>query len=181
MINLTRLLCDVPQPADALRYGIGPTAPRSDAERKPIVVWNITRRCNLRCAHCYSDSTSRHYKGDLTLPQFRATIDDLAEFGVTSVLLSGGESLIHPRFFDIADYANECGLRLPRPRLAALRRRVGGGSWALPFRGRDRAGRLNCDKHRDTCSSALVVAVGSDCAGTLATITQVAPTEYFDS
>lgn len=112
MINLTRLLCEVPQPADALRYGIGANAPKSAATRKPIVVWNITRRCNLRCAHCYSDSTSRHYPGELTLHQFRATIDDLAEFGVPGVLFSGGEPLIHPRFFEIAGYARERGLRL---------------------------------------------------------------------
>jgi radical SAM protein with 4Fe4S-binding SPASM domain len=112
MINLTRLLCDVPQPADALRYGIGHAAPRTAAERKPIVVWNITRRCNLRCAHCYSDSTSRHYPGELTLPQFRTVIDDLADFGVPGVLLSGGEPLIHPHFFEIAACARERGLRL---------------------------------------------------------------------
>lgn len=112
MINLTRLLCDTAQPADALRYGIGPNAPRSAAARKPIVVWNITRRCNLRCAHCYSDSTSARYPGELNLAQFRATIDDLAEYGVPGVLFSGGEPLIHPRFFEIAQYAKERGLRL---------------------------------------------------------------------
>ena len=66
MINLTRLLCDVPQPADSLRYGLGYGAPATAAARKPIVVWNITRRCNLLCAHCYSDSTARHYPGELT-------------------------------------------------------------------------------------------------------------------
>jgi radical SAM protein with 4Fe4S-binding SPASM domain len=112
MINLTRLLCGTAQPADALRYGIGQGAPRSARARKPIVVWNITRRCNLRCAHCYSDSTSRHYPGELTLPQFRATIDDLARFEVPGVLFSGGEPLIHPQFFEIAGYARERGLRL---------------------------------------------------------------------
>jgi radical SAM protein with 4Fe4S-binding SPASM domain len=112
MINLTRLLCDVPQPADALRYGRGQGAPRSAAERKPIVVWNITRRCNLRCAHCYSDSTSRHYPGELTLDECRAVIDDLADFGVPGVLLSGGEPLIHPHFFEIASHARARGLRL---------------------------------------------------------------------
>lgn len=112
MINLTRLLCDVAQPADALRYGIGQGAPQSAAARKPIVVWNITRRCNLRCAHCYSDSTSHHYPGELTLPQFRSVIDDLAAFAVPAVLLSGGEPLIHPQFFEIAGYAREQGLKL---------------------------------------------------------------------
>ena len=112
MLNITRLYCGISQPADALRYGMGPGAPRSAAERKPIVVWNITRRCNLRCLHCYSDSDAREYPGELTFDQCRSVIDDLAEFGVPGVLLSGGEPLIHPRFFDIAGYARERRLRL---------------------------------------------------------------------
>ncbi|MHA3772482.1 radical SAM protein [Verrucomicrobiota bacterium sgz303538] len=112
MINLTRLLCDIPQSADALRYGIGHGAPRTAAERKPIVVWNITRRCNLRCAHCYSDSTSRHYPGELSLDQCRAVIDDLAGYQVPGLLFSGGEPLIHPHFYELAGHAHDRGLRL---------------------------------------------------------------------
>lgn len=112
MINLTRLLCDVPQPADSLRYGLGYGAPATAAARKPIVVWNITRRCNLLCAHCYSDSTARHYPGELTTAQFESTLEDLAGFGVPGVLFSGGEPLIHPSFFHIAGHARALGLRL---------------------------------------------------------------------
>lgn len=112
MLNLTRLLCDTPQSADALRYGIGHGAPRSAAERKPIVVWNITRRCNLRCAHCYSDSTSKHYPGELTFKQCQEVIDDLAAYGVPGLLLSGGEPMIHPKFYELAGYARSKGLRL---------------------------------------------------------------------
>ena len=112
MINFTRLLCGVSQPADALRYGMGHGAPASAAERRPIVVWNITRRCNLKCVHCYSDSDAKDYPGELTWEQCRAVIDDLADFGVPGLLLSGGEPLIHPRFFDLARYGRERGLRL---------------------------------------------------------------------
>jgi radical SAM protein with 4Fe4S-binding SPASM domain len=112
MINITKLYCGLSQSADGLRYGQGADAPRSAAERKPIVVWNITRRCNLRCIHCYSDSDSREYPGELTWEQCRGVIDDLAQFGVPGVLFSGGEPLIHPRFFDLAGYAREKGLRL---------------------------------------------------------------------
>ena len=112
MINITKLYCGLSQPADALRYGQGHNAPRSAAERKPIVVWNITRRCNLKCIHCYSDSDAREYPGELTWDQCRGVLDDLAQFGVPGVLLSGGEPLIHPRFFDIAAYARNKGLRL---------------------------------------------------------------------
>ena len=112
MINITRLYCGLSQPADALRYGQGRGAPRTAAERKPIVVWNITRRCNLRCIHCYSDSDAREYPGELTWDQCRAVLDDLAQFGVPGLLLSGGEPFIHPRFFDLAGYARSKGLRL---------------------------------------------------------------------
>jgi Fe-coproporphyrin III synthase len=112
MTNLTRLLCDVAQPADALRYGRGHGAPRSAAERRPIVVWNITRRCNLRCAHCYSDSTSRLYPGELTFPRCQGVVDDLADFGVPGLLFSGGEPMIHSEFFSLASYAHAAGLRL---------------------------------------------------------------------
>ena len=112
MINLTKLYCGVAQSADALRYGQGQGAPRSAAERKPIVVWNITRRCNLRCLHCYSDSDAREYPGELTWEQCRNVMDDLAAFGVPGLLFSGGEPLIHPRFFELATYARERGLRL---------------------------------------------------------------------
>ena len=112
MINITKLYCGLSQSADALRYGQGNGAPRSAAERRPIVVWNITRRCNLKCIHCYSDSDAREYPGELTLDQCRSVLDDLAQFGVPGVLLSGGEPLIHPHFFDLASYARAQGLRL---------------------------------------------------------------------
>jgi radical SAM protein with 4Fe4S-binding SPASM domain len=112
MINLTKLYCGVSQSADALRYGHGHGAPTSASERKPIVVWNITRRCNLKCVHCYSDSDAREYPGELTWEQCQAVIDDLAAYGIPALLLSGGEPLIHPRFFDIATYAREKGIKL---------------------------------------------------------------------
>jgi radical SAM protein with 4Fe4S-binding SPASM domain len=112
MINLTKLYCGVSQSADALRYGHGHGAPNSAAERKPIVVWNITRRCNLKCIHCYSDSDAREYPGELTWEQCQGVIDDLTSYGIPALLLSGGEPLIHPRFFDIAGYAREKGLKL---------------------------------------------------------------------
>jgi Fe-coproporphyrin III synthase len=112
MINLTKLYCGLSQPADALRYGQGMGAPKAASERKPVVVWNITRRCNLRCVHCYSDSDSREYPGELTFAECKGVLDDLAEYGVPSVLFSGGEPLIHPRFFDLATYARQKGIRL---------------------------------------------------------------------
>ena len=112
MINLTRLWTGQAQPADHLRYGHGHAAANSARERRPIVVWNITRTCNLRCVHCYSDSMSMKYPGELAWEDMRTVVEDLAAYQVPSLLLSGGEPLIHPRFFDLVDLATEQGLKL---------------------------------------------------------------------
>ena len=63
MINISKLYCDEITPGDWLRYGregsgerAGEIVPKQASERRPIVVWNITRTCNLRCVHCYNDS-----------------------------------------------------------------------------------------------------------------------------
>ena len=77
MINLTRLWTGNEQPADNLRYGHGQCAPGSARTRRPIVVWNITRTCNLRCIHCYSDSMAQQYPGELTWEQMQNSEEDL--------------------------------------------------------------------------------------------------------
>lgn len=112
MINLTRLWTGLAQPADDLRYGTSPLSAATSAERKPIVVWNLTRTCNLRCVHCYSDSMNQRYPGELDWEQMQAVTRDLADYQIPSLLLSGGEPLIHPRFFDLIDLASESGLKL---------------------------------------------------------------------
>lgn len=125
MINLTKLWTGVAQPADSLRYGHASAHPHAHGgasgasanpaqanKRKPITVWNITRTCNLRCVHCYSDSNAEQYPGELTWEQMQRVVDDLARYEVPSLLLSGGEPMIHPHFFDLVDLATEKGLKL---------------------------------------------------------------------
>jgi radical SAM protein with 4Fe4S-binding SPASM domain len=112
MINLTRLWTGHEQPADGLRYGHGHQPAATARGRRPIVVWNITRTCNLRCVHCYSDSMAARYPGELDWEQMRSVVRDLAAYQVPSLLLSGGEPLIHPRFFDLVDLATDAGLKL---------------------------------------------------------------------
>ncbi len=110
MLNLTRLWTGQSQPADHLRYGRGGSAPASARTRRPIVVWNITRTCNLRCVHCYSDSEAVAYPGELDWPRMAALVGELADYGVPGLLLSGGEPMVHPRFDDLLRMA--CGLGL---------------------------------------------------------------------
>lgn len=119
MIALSKLLFDASFAHDPLRYGReasnGVKNPHSRAktaaERRPVVVWNITRTCNLNCIHCYSDSEAKHYPGELTVEQARAMLGDLADFGIPALLISGGEPLTHPNFWEHLEYARELGLR----------------------------------------------------------------------
>jgi Fe-coproporphyrin III synthase len=112
MVNITKLYCGEDQPADGLRYGHGHGAPKSAAERRPIVVWNVTRTCNLRCVHCYSDSYAQKYPGELANEDAKRVIDDLSAFQVPAVLFSGGEPLTRPDLFDLMGYAVGKGLRV---------------------------------------------------------------------
>ncbi len=112
MFNVTKIICNHAQPMDALRYGHGAGAPTSAHARRPVVVWNVTRTCNLRCTHCYSDSAAQKYTGELTFDEGCALLDDLASYGVPAVLLSGGEPLARPDLLRLAEYARSIGIKL---------------------------------------------------------------------
>lgn len=106
MISLTKLLFDVDCYGDLLRYH----RPESWFQRKPIVVWNTTRRCNLSCRHCYA-SASNDFYDELTKSQAKNVIADLAEFKVPVILFSGGEPLLHKDLFELNEFARSYGLR----------------------------------------------------------------------
>lgn len=115
MISLSRLLGADAHGGDALRYGdrhADRSAPKSAAERRPVVVWNTTRTCNLRCVHCYSDSEARRYDGELTTEEARLLLDDLRAYGVPAVLMSGGEPLARPDAFLLIEYAQKIGQKV---------------------------------------------------------------------
>jgi Fe-coproporphyrin III synthase len=107
MITITKLLCDLSSYGDELRYRKGMTP----ENRRPIVVWNCSRRCNLSCIHCYSNSANQDYAGELTTEQAKRMISDLADFKVPVLLFSGGEPLMRPDLFELNDYARGRGIR----------------------------------------------------------------------
>lgn len=77
-------------------------ARRGSGKVKPVVIWNLTRRCNLRCRHCYTVSSDVHFPGELSHEQAMATLDDLGQFGIPALILSGGEPLDRFDLFEIA-------------------------------------------------------------------------------
>jgi heme d1 biosynthesis radical SAM protein NirJ len=87
-----------------------PTAvgPRRDAPG-PVVIWNLVRRCNLTCLHCYSISADIDFPGELSTAEVLGVIDDLRRFGVPALILSGGEPLIRKDLFEIAERSKALG------------------------------------------------------------------------
>ncbi len=89
---------------------VAPTPPRPrHPPPGPVVIWNLIRRCNLTCRHCYSGSTDRHFPGELSTAEVFAVMDDLAAFGVPVLILSGGEPLMRPDIFEISAHAKRMG------------------------------------------------------------------------
>ncbi|HDD46016.1 MAG TPA: radical SAM protein [Candidatus Aenigmarchaeota archaeon] len=72
-----------------------------------LIVWNLTRQCNLRCKHCYENATSTAGKDELTTDEAKQAIDEFANAGVVAVAFSGGEPLLRKDFFEIANYAKQ--------------------------------------------------------------------------
>ncbi|MFC1495096.1 12,18-didecarboxysiroheme deacetylase [Thermodesulfobacteriota bacterium] len=116
MIGISKLYCGTVEPSDALRYGRKSSELPShllqfSEDKKPVVVWNVTRACNLKCVHCYARATEKSFEKELTTDQARTVLDDLADFGVPVVLFSGGEPLVRPDLAELADYAVKKGMR----------------------------------------------------------------------
>ncbi len=75
----------------------------------PVVIWNLIRRCNLTCKHCYSISADKDFPGELSTPEVFRVMDDLRAYGVPVLILSGGEPLLRGDIFDISHRAKEMG------------------------------------------------------------------------
>lgn len=137
MISVTKLLYNTEYFGDTLRYSQQSRGALHGTTQGsgPVVVWNSTRTCNLKCAHCYMDSDARKYEGELTTEEAKRFIDDLAAFRVPVLLFSGGEPLIRPDFFELAQYAISRGIRttlstngtLITPDVAQRLKRIGVG------------------------------------------------------
>ena len=107
MIGISKLYCGTVEPSDALRYGRHSGKMPShllqfSEDKKPVVVWNVTRRCNLKCIHCYAHARDIPYENELSTQEARNLIDDLANMGVPVLLFSGGEPLLRKDLPELA-------------------------------------------------------------------------------
>ena len=123
MIDVSVLYSGLETPSTPHRYGrkitqIDPPAfqkmavAKTAKDRRPIVVWNLTRTCNLKCVHCYTNSEAVKYPDEVSTDQAKEVLRDLAEFKVPAVLFSGGEPLVRPDLFELAEYARSLDLHV---------------------------------------------------------------------
>jgi heme d1 biosynthesis radical SAM protein NirJ len=91
---------------------VGRSAAAGRHARGPVVIWNLIRRCNLTCKHCYAQSADHEYAGELSTQEVFSTLVDLKAAGVPALILSGGEPLLRPDFFEIAQRAKELGFHV---------------------------------------------------------------------
>ncbi|MGB9902991.1 radical SAM protein [Methanothrix sp.] len=118
--------------ADQPCESLPPDLVRFSAESRPVVIWNLTRRCNLRCAHCYMDA-SDEMTDELSLDEGIRLIDELAGLKIPMLILTGGEPLMSRNFWAYAFHAKEKNLRcaistngtLITPEVAVLLREAG--------------------------------------------------------
>ena len=116
MIGISKLYCGTVEPSDALRYGreskkLPSHLLQFSKDKKPVVVWNVGQRCNLKCVHCYSQSKDIEYPNELNTKDAKAMLDGLAEYGAPVILFSGGEPLMRKDLMELITYARDKGLR----------------------------------------------------------------------
>jgi len=116
MIGISKLYCGTVEPSDPLRYqrqsGQLPShLLQFSLDKKPVVVWNVGRRCNLHCVHCYSHSADMDYEGEMNTEEGKKMLEDIAKFGCPVILFSGGEPLMRPDLLELIAYARSLGLR----------------------------------------------------------------------
>ncbi len=114
MIGISKLYCGTVEPSDALRYGrdsgkLPSHLLQFSKDKKPVVVWNVGQRCNLKCVHCYSQSKDIEYTNELSTKEAKAMIDGLAEYGAPVLLFSGGEPLMREDLMELIAYAKDKG------------------------------------------------------------------------
>ena len=96
MFRLTQFLRELRAPT--------PVGPRRDLPG-PVVIWNLVRRCNLKCKHCYSISADVDFPDELSTDEVFRVMDDIRAARSPVLILSGGEPLLRPDIFEIAERA----------------------------------------------------------------------------
>jgi len=112
MLNLSTLLRNDKEMEKSLRYSRSSrkSLTGTGEGRGPVVVWNVTRTCNLSCQHCYAGESADPHPRELSTEEGRRLIADLGEMNVPVLLFSGGEPLLRDDLEELIEYARQQGI-----------------------------------------------------------------------
>lgn len=77
-----------------------------------IVIWELTRACQLNCLHCRAEAQYKRHPNELTFEEGKKLIDDIYEMNNPMLVFTGGDPLEREDMYDIADYAIKKGVRV---------------------------------------------------------------------
>ncbi|MFD6437754.1 radical SAM/SPASM domain-containing protein [Streptomyces venezuelae] len=93
---------------------VAPERPvQSEPHTAPGSLWlDLTRTCQLRCEHCFNESSPQGTHGTMSPAHWLAAIDQAAAAGIKHVQLIGGEPTMHPAAPQLISYAREVGMAM---------------------------------------------------------------------
>ena len=95
-----------------LKLAHSPKATVSEKFVPLVVSWNVTRKCNLKCPHCYINATTETLNNELSTEEAKGLIDQISEVSRPLLILSGGEPLLRKDIFELVRYGTEKGLKM---------------------------------------------------------------------
>ncbi|WP_373887820.1 TIGR04053 family radical SAM/SPASM domain-containing protein [Mesobacillus jeotgali] len=81
-------------------------------ENPYIVIWEVTRACQLKCVHCRADAQNNPDPMELTTEEGYNLIDQIYDMGNPMLVFTGGDCMMRDDLFELAEYATNKGLRV---------------------------------------------------------------------
>jgi radical SAM protein with 4Fe4S-binding SPASM domain len=95
-----------------LKLAHSPSASASEKFVPLVLSWNVTRKCNLKCPHCYINATTQQLENELTTDEAKKLIDQICEVSRPLLILSGGEPLLRKDIYELVRYGVAKGLKM---------------------------------------------------------------------
>ncbi len=95
-----------------LKLAYSPLAKKPERFVPLVMSWNVTRECNMKCAHCYINATDKKLDNELTTEEAKNLMDQIYQVSRPLLILSGGEPLLRPDIYELIKYGSKIGLKM---------------------------------------------------------------------
>ncbi|WP_428908441.1 TIGR04053 family radical SAM/SPASM domain-containing protein [Niallia sp. Krafla_26] len=98
---------------DKMEHGLYPHSTNIDYNKNPfIVIWEVTRACELKCVHCRADAQFLPDPRELSHEEGMKLIDEIHEMNNPMLVFTGGDCMLRKDLFELAEYAVSKGMRV---------------------------------------------------------------------